>query len=118
MSIDAFANRLNFLKNLTLERGAKLVVVKDNQLLPGFPDVCKLQGSTCNKSKTDELARQSAKRNVIDGSTVGTSHVFVFDVLEHTCSSTTCSMYSPDGSHIIFEDDDHINTCASTMLTA
>lgn len=118
LSIDAFRTRLSFLRDLTSQKGAKLVVLKDSQLLPELPAACKLKESSCETSKADELERQSAKRSVIDEIMVGTSNVFVFDVLEHTCNDTTCSMYEPGGSHILFDDDDHINSCATTLLTA
>lgn len=116
MSIDAFSDRLNFMKALTLERGAKLFVFKDNQLLPQQPAMCKLTNNPCQQSKTAELARQSQKRAVIDSSVAGANHIFVFDVLDHTCTSTACSMYEPNGDHLIFQDDDHLNSCGSELL--
>eukprot|EP00931_Biecheleriopsis_adriatica_P013010 TRINITY_DN114312_c0_g1_i1.p1 TRINITY_DN114312_c0_g1~~TRINITY_DN114312_c0_g1_i1.p1 ORF type:complete len:287 (+),score=38.62 TRINITY_DN114312_c0_g1_i1:48-908(+) len=118
LNIDTFRNQLNFLTHVTAQKGATLIVFKDNQLLPHPPSACKLQQNDCGKSKSNVIASQNAKCSAIDEIDKENDHVFVFDMLQHTCNETTCSMYEPGSSHIIFSDLHHINRCGTNVVTA
>lgn len=99
-SMAHFKARLQGLHEMTLSKGANLVVVADNTDFTGiFAEQITKQQALCHQTSF-----RAAVQEVLQGS----SHVFVFDLLDYVCEGHTCSRFFPGTSTAWLSDDDHI----------